>query len=545
MKKFLYLICLAGIVFSGWFCSNLAVAGGSSSTDNGKIAGTIRTPGGAAAPRTQVLLYPADYDPVKDGAAVRADTTDNIGGYSFIHVDSGSYNVASVHLDDRTRSLAEDIVVAGDTVIVPADTLHTAGEIKVTIPSGFDANYGYVYIPGTSIFSLLSENTGFVILDSVPANVNLSVYYSVRGKPAQRQLVRDSVVVAPGGIATIAYVGWSYSQKLVLNTTASGAGVAGMVTGFPALVRLTGANFSFAEANAGGADVRFTKSNGTPLPYEIERWDSAGGLAEIWVNVDTVFGNDDSHFMTMYWGNPAATGASNGAKVFDTADGFQGVWHLNDPVSGPVKDATINGYNGIAVNAGAQTSITAMIGAGREFSALDSGYITISNTANSKLSFPENGTYAVSAWVYMDTLDGKGHAIATKGNQQYNLEMFRDKWEFAEFKTSHTWEMSSAPATSKKWTFLTGVRSQAKQYLFVDGACVDTLSEIETNNNANRNTGFNVMFGRTDGVFEPDFPYYFHGALDEIRVLNVAPSADWVKLCYMNQKSQDALVEFK
>lgn len=37
----------------------------------------------------------------------------------------------------------------------------------------------------------------------------------------------------------------------------------------------------------------------------------------------------------------------------------------------------------------------------------------------------------------------------------------------------------------------------------------------------------------------------FFGTIDEVRVCRVARSADWIKLCCMNQKEQDALVLFK
>jgi hypothetical protein len=186
-----------------------------------------------------------------------------------------------------------------------------------------------------------------------------------------------------------------------------------------------------------------------------------------------------------------------------------------------------------------------MVGNGRGFANGDSGYIAVPSTAVSKLNFPENGVYTVSAWVYADSLDSAGHTFAGKGDQQYNLEMFQNNWEFAEYKSSQEWEMSTSPATAKTWTLIVGVRNQVKQYLFVNGQCVDSGVEIRTKAGADRDTSQDVMFGKIVGVSESNFPYYFHGSLDEIRILNTAADANWVKLCYMNQKSQDALVEFK
>jgi hypothetical protein len=44
---------------------------------------------------------------------------------------------------------------------------------------------------------------------------------------------------------------------------------------------------------------------------------------------------------------------------------------------------------------------------------------------------------------------------------------------------------------------------------------------------------------------EADNQCYFDGSIDETVVSYTARSADWIKLCYMNQKAQDALVKFR
>lgn len=36
----------------------------------------------------------------------------------------------------------------------------------------------------------------------------------------------------------------------------------------------------------------------------------------------------------------------------------------------------------------------------------------------------------------------------------------------------------------------------------------------------------------------------FRGMIDEVRIANEAYGPDWIKLCYMNQKEQDALVKW-
>jgi hypothetical protein len=62
-------------------------------------------------------------------------------------------------------------------------------------------------------------------------------------------------------------------------------------------------------------------------------------------------------------------------------------------------------------------------------------------------------------------------------------------------------------------------------------------------------SGRNISIG-THGFDwgQPNSDYvkvHFLGSIDEVRICRVARSQDWIKLCYMNQKAQDALVIFK
>ncbi len=119
-------------------------------------------------------------------------------------------------------------------------------------------------------------------------------------------------------------------------TLTAPTGVATDQANFPVLIRLTSSTFSpsiFSQANSDGSDIRFSKMDGTtPQPYQIERWDNANQVAEIWVKIDNVVGttNGGQTQFKMYWGNTGATSQSNGANVFNSSNGFLGVWHLNE-----------------------------------------------------------------------------------------------------------------------------------------------------------------------------------------------------------------------
>jgi hypothetical protein len=172
------------------------------------------------------------------------------------------------------------------------------------------------------------------------------------------------------------------------------------IAGFPVIVRLTKDNFNFAQANAGGTDIRFSRSDTIRLPYEIERWDPVAGLAEVWVRVDSIYGNDSTQFITMYWGNAHATDSSSGAAVFDTSNGFIGVWHMNeDPSTGAVsiKDRTVNAHDATPFGSmTAANSIEGATGKALSFNGNDD-YLNAGN-----VSVP--GTYSIGLWVLLDTI---------------------------------------------------------------------------------------------------------------------------------------------
>jgi hypothetical protein len=356
-----------------------------------------------------VQLLPDTYDPVRDTMPLPADTTDSLGRYAFLRIGNGMYRVQAVHLRNRTRALVSGIHVMRDSVVAASGTLQTPGSMKVFLPDGVNSATGYVYIPGTTVFSFLNNRTDFVVLDSAPAGLVPEITYS-SATVTTATAIRYNVPVRANDTTPVRNPLWKYARTLALNTTGTGADIKGNVVGFPALIRLNPGNFDFLRARPDGADIRFTKSDNTFLPYEIERWDPVTRLAEVWVRLDTVLGQS----ILMYWGNPAASDSSNRSSVFDTTAGFQGVWHLNDDMSDPVLDATANGYHGLSPDTARPRVAEGAVGSCRVFDGVRD-YITMPYTADSKLNFPENGYYTVSAWVNLDTIDKASHLVVAKG----------------------------------------------------------------------------------------------------------------------------------
>jgi hypothetical protein len=472
------------------------------------------------------------------------DTTDFNGNFCVTTLRQGTFNIQAVHLVSKTRALIWEVLVPKnqETVSVPQTSLKKCGTVQILLPDSSGSGTGTVYIPGTTFFTSLDK--GRAIIDSVPAGTVLAVRFIDTSDTTRNRVVTTNISVSSGDTATIADTSlWKHSMNLYLNTASTGAAVFGTVENFPVLVRLTAGNFSFGQAKADGSDCRFTKSNGSPLPYEIERWDASLRSAEIWVKVDTVFGNDSSHFITMYWGNPNAAGASNAAPVFDTSNGFQGVWHLGDPQGAPVKDATLNHYDGIPSDTSPVTAAGIIDGA-NAFDGL-SNYIQMKGTKSGKLDFPQDGFYTVSAWVFANKLNNVQQMIVSKDNQrQYHLQMKLNNWEFSVFIDSTGYESVRWPAAVNEWSHIVGVRNGSSSLLYVNGVRVDSVDTITAAVQLPRNTSYDVTIGKISQ--NPDSStFHFNGVIDEVRMSNVSRSPDWIKLCYMNQKASDRLVIFK
>jgi Concanavalin A-like lectin/glucanases superfamily/Domain of unknown function (DUF2341) len=548
------LVLMAGLCLALECSRDNFFAAGSSVSGNARVSGLLSKKDGTPASHTRVSLVPSSFVPLvnpqqSNVMTILADTTDDEGRYVFPSAPQDTYSVEAKGLVDGARLLIEHVAVKTDSVNVGVSVMQKPGAIKIVLPAGIDSINGYVYIPGTDIFAALGNRGDSAVLDSVPAATGIAVDYAVSGSASLPNMLAENISVVPESTVIMVYSAWLYNEKIYFNTTASGADVNGTVVNFPILIRLNLTDFNFAQAQSNGNDIRFANSNNVSLPYEIERWDATGGQAEIWVKIDTILGNSSSQYVVFYWGNAKAASASNGAAVFDTANGFQGVWHMAWAGNTPAVDATSNHFDGTPYSMTAASSVQGYIGMARQFDG-QTDYIAMPGTAAGALDFPKNAVYSVSAWVSADTLDGRYRIIASKGNKQYNLQIKNtDEWEFAEFRDapqdSVGWEETTTPAATGAWTYVVGMRVGTMQYLYVNGSCVDSsiaLFPLKASDSLRqRDQTNNFTIGKL-----PDSPsYFFTGIIDEVRVSNKELSRDWIKLCYMNQKADNSLITFK
>ena len=328
------------------------------------------------------------------------------------------------------------------------------------------------------------------------------------------------------------------SGNLVINTSPTGVQITQNVLNFPLLVRLDKSFFPFGSVARDGRNVRFNKSDGSARPYEIESWDSAAGTAAIWILIDTVFANSDTQSVQLSWSNTSGIGNSNGHAVFDTAKGFQGVWHLNEP-SGDVSDATLHALSGVNVGTPTGTSSTAGIaGNARAFDPAKKTAITL---GSSQIICGLRDSITVSAW-YKVTLPEDTLVSVLRCNENFTAlqinqkgQGFTTSWNTVERATAYQW---AGRYDDGLWHYMAAkYKTGSGCRVFTDGVLVAGDST---------NTGALAVSAvpefRLGGAGNSEF---FNGVLDEVRVEKSFRSPDWIKLSYENQRPGSTMVTFK
>lgn len=346
-------------------------------------------------------------------------------------------------------------------------------------------------------------------------------------------------LAAAGAAGAQGYPSWAHHKDIYYDTSPSGAGVPGDVAAFPVLVRLDSAGFPFAEARGDGRDLRFSKPDGTPLPCEIDVYDSAAHTAAVWVLADTVKGNSKGALLRLYWGNPAAPATGDSAKVFTAANGFAAVWHLRGRYPPARANSVAGGADAVPGNYDSDEQTPGVIGFADSldggnpgdhlqtwapFDSLSRGF-TFSVWANPS---------AAASWARLMDF-GNGQA-------QDNLFLTRvaasDSLRFSMFKGSAEHAVTAGGALAQnQWQLFAVTVSGKTARIYRNGAEIASGDLGDTIPNVRRQSNY---LGRSNWAADA----YFRGKLDEPEVSAAARGPDWIKLAYANQRPDQNLLSF-
>jgi hypothetical protein len=530
----------------------VAEGGGSSETTNGVVVGSVRNADGSAAAGARVVLRPRNF--LKDTAGalpkaslVSAETQTDAGGrYAIDSVSPGDYYIEAS--DTGGNGSVRDFS-AGDRDTIRLDSLRlkptgvVVGHVDTDLLGKPDA---FVQIYGLDRVAKVDSATGKFQFDDLPEG-SYTLRASVPSSQVEAREIAgvasysaDTNTIGSVHIASFEdedYAEWPYRRRILLNTTSSGAAVKGTVADFPLLIRLNKGNFDFSLSD--GTDIRFSGKDGKHLRYQVERWDAAAQQAEIWVKADTVHGDSRSDLITLHFGKGGAPAWSDGRRVFDSADGFGGVWHLSEEASDTVtkglyKDASPAAQNGddrVAANV-----TEGLIGRGHGFRLGD--YIK----SQPSYTLRPATAITVSAWFRGRTTGSEGGTIASLGDS-YGLRVEPGgDVRFFTYSGAGSWPVAistGAKVLDSAWHFIAGTSDGSTLRVYVDGvlkASAMGKSPIPYT------LGPDFYIGR-HGTSKRE--YDFTGSLDEVAVLNRVRGPDWIKLCFESQRLNPTLVEFQ
>jgi hypothetical protein len=559
-----------------------AIKDATSNANNGTSGGTMTSSDRTAAMIGQGLDFDGTDDGIVAADAASLDmrsaltvsawfTLNSLNAWLKLAVkshtsDAPPYTVYSLGLDNAGRlrgemavggvqdSLSSKTALAASTYYHATFTYNYGDSMKLYVNGALDsgkAKTGYIDT-NSQVFSIGQSGYSKDYISGIVDEVRLSnversanwIKLSYENQKAGQTLITFDAIDNEN------YATWTYSRKLYLNTGSSGAKVAGNVTNFPVLIRLNSGLFKeFAQTQPGGIDLRFAKATGAHLPYEIERWVDGPGnndTAEIWVRVDTILGNNTTQYIKMYWGRTGVSGKSNPERVFDTANAFRGVWHLSES-AGSAVDATINGFDATRNGGAARTA--GDIGYGQTFDGNGDYFKT---GAFNNVNF--GGPFTASAWVYLSGGVASPGALWSKANDNTEWEAQEVQFFLGDNTTNadqqgrypqmvgHTrgYIYSSVPLGTGAWHLLNYVYQQSDntRQIYIDGqlaALANSTPYIGGTDNAN-----DLLFIGRDisGEARNDFS----GSMDELQISITARSADWIRLCYENQKAGQTLI---
>ncbi len=554
-KSLLFIVtCLVALYC---FCTNQPLAGGSSQQGNGKIIGCVVYLDGSPAKEVSIRICPENYlkNPLSghDNNNLFATTTDINGRFSLNGLYPGAYTIEANNKVSVAAMTTTSITEQDSSSDIGTMCVKPYAKIRGSFNSltSESQTVRFVQIQGLDRYTQVNEDGSFVFNDLPEGHFELHlVSDDSTGSP---QIVSGVVTRSESTESLLIPSQWRFGHRYKLNTTATGADITGNVTGFPLLLRLTQDNFDFSQANSSGSDLRFTGKENKFFPFETEYWDKENKRAEIWVKVDTIYGNDSTQSIYMFWGNDAAPLQTNSSQVFDTSLGYVGVWHLNEKTGHSATDVSGNNYSGTFIG-GLPNCETSFIGPCQRIEKPDSDYVDMGNVLD-----PGSHDIFIGVWIKRGSFQTlQPQALVSKTN-------------------------GDLPSSSYGYLLAIDKDDQPRFYLAMDGAAWgdDSSFEIAGNLNIQDTTSWHyicVVIDRTnnsnckmylDGIdrtgiingnvatvpaVSNNLPFHigtesdnnrsFKGSIADVTISFTTRSSDWIKLSYMNQKPGDALIKW-
>lgn len=318
---------------------------------------------------------------------------------------------------------------------------------------------------------------------------------------------------------------WKFRKELTLDTSPTGADVAGTAQDVPVLVRLSIANFNyFNDTKPDGSDFRVIDGDDkTPLKFHFERFDQTNQMAYLWIHAPKVTGASKADKIFAYYGNSSApAGGPDVAGTYDVAQVL--TLHFGE-AQGLPQDATA--YKNNASASTAEAVPASLIAGGVKFNG--GQLVTVPATASLRL-LPAQGL-TLTAWVKVDGPQAKATVVALADGAKEAVLGIDGARAFASLNgATATAGTDLAPG---QWHHLALTAGGGTLTVYVDGAAAGNTTATLTEIGGSLTVGGAARGGG-----------FLTGEVDEVGAAKVARSADWVKASAKSQGTEAPLVVY-
>lgn len=326
------------------------------------------------------------------------------------------------------------------------------------------------------------------------------------------------------GIRTLTTSGeWQYALKITFNNS----GIGENLVNVPVLVNLTRAGTAFwSHVSSNVNDLRFFDGDPAELYYEVEYWNYAGHQGLVWVKVPQIDASSASDFIWLYHGNlnPPANPYNSPANVWD--NGYALVMHLSES-SGTRYDSTANNNDGSI--GGTPTATAGKLDGACDFDS-SADYLEVPDSS----SLDYGDIVTLEMWLNPHDVDTNFGGIDKAANTIYLMGANAAGGGIGHIRlgksTVGTIVASNAVLSENTWTYVVGTKNGATAKIYLNGtldAQTTTATDTGVNNALNLRIGLRAAYTE-----------YLNSVADEIRISNIARSADWIKAQYLSMTDQ-------
>ncbi|MFX1456778.1 MAG: DUF2341 domain-containing protein, partial [Promethearchaeota archaeon] len=317
----------------------------------------------------------------------------------------------------------------------------------------------------------------------------------------------------------------NYKEIVISHTMVSGTDD---LINFPLLIS-TFDNDLRTKVQADGDDIAFS-FKGAWLDHELEifnqTYNSSHAQLVTWVSIPR-FSTSFNTIIRMYYGNTTMGSRENPEGVWNS--NYKGVWHLSE-TAGSALDSTSYSTAG-SISGTVIRDPTGKIDGAYNFGS--SGQINFGDPPDGHFDMG-TGSFSVSFWLNIDDSTGnyqlplyKGATTDIEVGYDFETNLDASALSFRICDGTSVVSTTNIDIEFDNWIYLVGVvdRSSDLIHLYENGLPVGSGTSI---------TGV----GNLDNSIPLRTPYSIYdldGLLDEIRISNIAHSADWIATEYSNQ----------